>query len=31
MRAKIAVCSVSPMTPQNQAAVTSEPIMKTSP
>jgi hypothetical protein len=27
----IAVCSVSPITPQNQAAVTSEPIMKTSP
>ena len=28
---RIAVCSVRPMTPQNQAAVTSEPIMKTSP
>ena len=31
IRARVAVASVSPMTPQNQAAVTSEPIMNTSP
>ena len=31
IRGMVAVASVSPMTPQNQAAVTSEPIMKTSP
>jgi hypothetical protein len=30
-RAAIAVSSVSPITPQNQAADTSEPIIKTSP